>query len=228
MAERLKPDDYWKSASFAKRYARNNVLGVDGNQGAREFQAICFGALCQGIQYLKAQPTSILDLGCGHAVRTISLKAQFGCKVVGGDYSEEMLAMASMFNEQVPAQHRIELARADATELPFADDEFDVVVCYGLMMSLPTLDKAADEIMRVVRHGLVAIEELEPAMGPEQRLEYEKVRTKTFPGRVYWHNYLQSFGRYPGFTYNPLMATPNWDLSVPPAYGRMIVVKRTA
>lgn len=227
-AERSGPDDYWKVASFAKKYARNNVLGVDGNQGAKEFQAICFAALCQGIQYLVQRPLSILDLGCGHAVRSISFKAQFGCKVTGADYSPAMLDMAKLFNDQIPEPHRIDLVQADATDLPFADDEFDVVTCYGLMMSLPTLEVAADEIMRVAKYGLVAIEELEAAMTPDQHASLDNVRTKIFPGRIYWHDYLRSFGHYPSFTYNPLVLPESWDLGVPPAYGRLIVVKRSS
>lgn len=44
---------------------------------------------------------------------------------------------------------------APAQELPFLDDEFDLTVCIGLMIHIPTADLGAvmDELVRVTRQG---------------------------------------------------------------------------
>ena len=221
--KRTGPDDYWKSQSFARRYVLNNIRGIAENPGAREFSATCFMAQVQGVQYLAPKVQSILDIGCGHATRAANLKAHFGCRVVAADYSEPFLEEARRISELLPEAHRSEIVQADAYELPFADNEFDVAVCYGLLMSLER--PAQTDIMRVVKYGLVAIEECDRAMAPDQREKWMEVKDKTFPGRIYWHDYLKVFGLWRQIIYNPLPGPDSWSLGTPPGYARIIVVK---
>jgi len=220
---RKSADDYWKSASFARRYVLNNVKGIQDNPGAREFSATCFMAQLQGIQYLCPEPKSILDIGAGHATRSANLKASLGCRVVATDYSDPMLEEANRIAALLPESHRPEIIKGDAYDLPFADGEFDVAVTYGLLMSLERPMRA--DIMRVVKYGLVAIEECESAMTPDQHDEWAKVKNKIFPGRIHWHDYLKTFGWYRQVVYNPIPVGDSWDLGTPPAYARIIVVK---
>lgn len=217
------PDDYWKNQSFARRYVMNNVRGIAENPGAREFSASCFMAQAQGIAYLNPKPESILDIGCGHATRAANLKAHFGCRVVAADYSEAMLEEANRISMLLPEAHRCELVKADAYSLPFADNEFDVAVCYGLLMSLER--PAQSDIMRVVKYGLVAIEECDRSMTPDQHDAWLHVKEKTFPGRIYWHDYLKVFGLWRQVIYNPMPVSASWSLGTPPGYARIIVVK---
>lgn len=220
---RQSPDDYWKEPSFARKYVLNNVKGVHDNPGAREFSASTFASFVQGIQYLKMDAASVLDAGCGHAARTASLRASLGCRVVGVDYSEAMLEEAGRVMQFLPEAHRPELVQGDVYKLPFEDNEFDVAVCYGLLMSLEKPAQA--DLMRVVRYGLVAIEETETAMTPEQREAWVDVKTRIFPGRIYWHDYLKVFGHFRQVIYNPMPVPESWNLGTPPGYARFIVVK---
>jgi len=220
---RQAPDDYWKEASFARKYVLNNVRGVQDNPGAKEFSALCYAAIMQGIQYVCNTAASVLDAGCGHAARTASIKASLGCRVVGVDYSEPMLEEARRIAEILPEAHRPDLVQGDVYDLPFADNEFDVAVCYGLLMSLERPAQA--DLMRVVKYGLVAIEETDVCMTPEQREAWAEVKNKTFPGRIHWHDYLRVFGHYRSVIYSPLPVPPSWNLGTPPGYARLIVVK---
>jgi ubiquinone/menaquinone biosynthesis C-methylase UbiE len=223
--QRSQPDDYWKSRGFARRYVINNVNGIQNNQGAREFDALCFMAHAQGVQHLVEAPVSILDAGCGHAVRGARLGNYFNAKVTGVDYSEPFLAEAANINTKLPDDRQVELIHASVEDMPFDDEQFDVAITYGLLMSLPTLDRAAAELLRVVKYGIVAIEETDAAMSPEQHEIFDSVRLKTFPGRIYWHNYLSAFGRTRNLTYTPLPPPPSWDMGEAPAYARYIVQK---
>lgn len=218
------PDDYWKNQSFARRYVTNNVRGIAENQGAREFSATCFAAQAQGISYLNPKPESILDIGCGHGTRAANLKAQFHCRVVAADYSEAMLEEANRISLMLPNEHRCEIAQADAYSMPqFQDGEFDVAVCYGLLMSLER--PAQTDIMRVVKYGLVAIEESDRAMTPDQKDYWLHIKEKTYPGRIFWHDYLQVFGLWKQVIYNPIPVSEAWSMGTAPGYARIIVVK---
>ena len=73
----------------------------------------------------------ILDLCCGSGdIADLIKKINPKCKVVGVDYSSEMLKFARIKNND------IEFIEADAFDLPFKSSEFDIVVCsFGLVVS---------------------------------------------------------------------------------------------
>ena len=102
---------------------------------------------------LAGQPRDVLDLCCG----TGDLALRFNCRVVGVDFTEEMLrvAVAAVANRGRACQARLQptWVRADALRLPFADDSFDVVsVGYGLR-NLADLERGLREGWRVLRPG---------------------------------------------------------------------------
>jgi SAM-dependent methyltransferase len=97
----------------------------------------------------EARPRRVLDAGCGDGLFACSIAAPV---VVGIDSSPGMVERA--------LSRGVDARVADLHELPFADGEFDVVVCAGVLHHLHDLDRAVAEIARVLRPGgrLVAIE----------------------------------------------------------------------
>jgi len=92
---------------------------------------------------LAGQPHIALDLCCG----TGDLARRFRCRVVGVDFTAEMLRIA-----QTRQPTGIWL-RADALQLPFPDNSFDAVsVGYGLR-NLSDLEVGLREAYRVLRPG---------------------------------------------------------------------------
>jgi SAM-dependent methyltransferase len=89
---------------------------------------------------------NVLDLCCGQGNVAEFLAAR-GCKVVGADFSPAMLDFA---RSRVPEAIFIE---ADAQELPFRDDEFDVVVSNVGICHVPDQRRAIAEAKRVLRKG---------------------------------------------------------------------------
>lgn len=101
---------------------------------------------------LRLQPgASVIDVGTGTGLTLpyLAAAAGRGGRVVGLDRSPAMLAGA---RDRAPSPP-VELIEADATELPFADGNFDAAIStYGLT-AIAEIDAALDEMVRVVRPG---------------------------------------------------------------------------
>jgi ubiquinone/menaquinone biosynthesis C-methylase UbiE len=97
-----------------------------------------------------------LDVGCGTGIYT-SWLADLGVDAVGVDHDSAMLARA---HEKAPGARLVE---GDATALPFADGEFDLVLAVTVLCFLDAVERAAAvrELVRVARpEGRVVIGEL--------------------------------------------------------------------
>ncbi len=92
----------------------------------------------------------ILDVGTGTGFIALRL-AELGHKVVGVDFSKNMLKIAEKKAEK--AGLKIEFIQGDAEKLPFRDGSFDAVICRHLLWTLPNPQKAVAEWSRIVREG---------------------------------------------------------------------------
>lgn len=221
---RTKPEDYWQSPSFVKRYVGNAVVTTNDNLGCKMFFGACLSAIGQGIQYL-CTPSNILYAGCGHSIKGSVIQKHFGCPVTGIDYSDLMLTEGEKLQRAMPDEHRTKMLKMDVEALEFPDNSFDVAFCYGLLMSLPDAQKGVDEMMRVSRFGIVAIEETDSVMSDDQRKYWDDVRVRRNPGRIYWHDYIRLFRSAYQLVVTPMPTPPQWDMGAPPAYVRLIAVK---
>jgi ubiquinone/menaquinone biosynthesis C-methylase UbiE len=91
----------------------------------------------------------VLDLGCGNGIPITSVVVAAGCRPIGVDSSSEMLARFLVNCVGTPA------VRAVAQRLPFRDDPFEAVVCWGMLFHLPQADQcqAVAEASRVLCSG---------------------------------------------------------------------------
>ena len=90
----------------------------------------------------------VLDVGCGTGLvaNRINLVSRKFCAITGIDINEGMLTAARR-NPQI-AWHQ-----GSATELPFAEGTFDVVLCQQGLQYFPDRDKAMKEMARVLAPG---------------------------------------------------------------------------
>ena len=191
-------------------------------------------ALAQGITYLCEKPQRLLDAGCGHGMRAVEMQMKYFPQsvVIGCDYSEPMIANATLIMQNLPPDKRVRCEEANVYNLPYGDDTFDVVYCYGLLMSLEEIELGLNELMRVSVNGLVAIEETPDVMDSIQFRYWSDYKEKRFPGRTFWHSYLKAFSKY-GTTIFDRLSTEVWapdegspeNHRVAPAYARFIVTK---
>ena len=229
--EKVGPDRYWKRPGFAARYCRNFIDALSRNDYFVRFHMQCQMAIAQGIVYLCEKPDRILDAGCGHGIRAYEIQSKYipGSVVIGCDYSEHMISHANLIMQNLPVESRVRCEQASVYELPYQDATFDVVYSYGLLMCIENVEAAVSELMRVSRHGLVAIEETPAVMDAIQLRYWTTYKEKTFPGRTYWHDYIKAFAPYGTLAFNriptdiwePLPESPEAH-KVAPGYARFI------
>ena len=118
---------------------------------------------------LAGNPHSVLDLCCG----TGDIARRFGGRVVGADFSGEMLRIAA-----ARGASQVDWVQADALRLPFADESFDVVsVGYGLR-NLADLPAGLAEVSRVLKPGgkLLSLDFGKPECGVWRKLYFAHLR----------------------------------------------------
>ena len=106
------------------------------------------------IDALDVQPTdTVLDVatGTGEPGLTIASLVPQG-HVVGTDISEGMLATAQEKAQRLGLPN-YQTQEADAGQLPFADASFDAVSCRMGFMFFPDMERAAHELVRVLKPG---------------------------------------------------------------------------
>jgi SAM-dependent methyltransferase len=94
----------------------------------------------------------VLELACGSG-QGLGYLARGAKKIVGGDYSADLLRIARNHY-----QNRVPLLRLDAQTIPFRDESFDVVLLYEAIYYLPDREAFARECHRVLRsHGVLLL-----------------------------------------------------------------------
>lgn len=107
-----------------------------------------------------------LDLGTGTGDLALELAGQGAARVVGADFSQEMLFAASA--KTAARRVGIPLVMADALRLPFPDETFDCLTNAFLLRNLTDLQAGLAEMARVLRPGgrLVCLDITQPPSGP--------------------------------------------------------------
>jgi demethylmenaquinone methyltransferase / 2-methoxy-6-polyprenyl-1,4-benzoquinol methylase len=143
--------------SIAPRYdLLNHVLSFNVDRLWWRRSARTFG------QILTRPGVRVLDLCCGTGDMTFALRRQVEQavprsafpQIIGADFSHAMLQRA-MAKTAVGAQDRAVLnwIEADALNLPFPDEHFDLVTSAFGFRNLADYDAGLREIMRVLRPG---------------------------------------------------------------------------
>lgn len=104
--------------------------------------------LCETID-LKSG-SKVLDVAAGNGNATLAAARRF-CDVTSTDYVPALLEKSRARAEAEGSAVNFQIA--DAEDLPFADNSFDVVMSTFGVMFTPDQEKAASEMMRVVRPG---------------------------------------------------------------------------
>lgn len=80
------------------------------------------------------QNSHVLDLACGKGTSSIFLVQKFGCHVIGVDISENLIDQAKYFAQKRKLSDKVTFKVADALDLPFPDNTFDVVIAQAMLV----------------------------------------------------------------------------------------------
>jgi SAM-dependent methyltransferase len=95
----------------------------------------------------------VLDVAAGRGTSALALARRFGCHFVGIDLSTANVLAARKQAVQSGLARSTSFEVADAEALPFADGEFDAVICECAFCTFPDKPRAASEMARVMRPG---------------------------------------------------------------------------
>ncbi len=95
----------------------------------------------------------LLYVGCGAGASVVYIAKTYGCRITAVDVHSQMVAEAEERAERLGVDGLVEFKVADAQDLPFEDDTFDILVCESVNSFVPDLQQAAHEYGRVIKPG---------------------------------------------------------------------------
>jgi SAM-dependent methyltransferase len=169
LARREDERDLHQSAFLRSRVACRDVSSVEPTEVPERFvPAQMRGELVEAEHLVRywwaaqlADGRRALDAGCGLGYGARILQAAGALSVDGVDVSDATVEAARM-----EAGEAVQLAVADVAALPFADDTFDLVVCFEVIEHIDERERALDELARVLAPGGVL------AISSPNRLQY--------------------------------------------------------
>ena len=100
-----------------------------------------------------SQDTDVLEVGCGVGATACYLAKEYGCRVIGVDVSEAMIARSNERAQREGVEDGVEFRVADAQDLPFEDANFDVVIAESVLTFIRDKQRVVSECVRVTRPG---------------------------------------------------------------------------
>ena len=109
--------------------------------------------------FARAAPSSVLDVGCGEGVLTCEWADRLGDRrIVGLDLDDPKLHQ----EWERRSRPNLDFVAADATALPFTDDEFDLAAAIEVLEHVPDPEATVAEMARVARRHLLVSVPREP------------------------------------------------------------------
>lgn len=93
----------------------------------------------------------VLDIGCGLGGMSRMLAHKLSANVKGIDITSEYIRTASLLSELTGLHDKTDFIQADALNLPFVSDSFDLVISQHTQMNIEDKEKFYSEIFRVLK-----------------------------------------------------------------------------
>lgn len=122
--------------------------------------------------------SKILEVACNMATSAIEIVQEQGCDYIGVDIDDFAIQKALANIEKNGLKDKIKILKADARELPFEDESFDIVINEAMLTMLTQVnkEKCVSEYYRVLRKGgvLLTHDVLIKGENEEKRVELSK------------------------------------------------------
>jgi ubiquinone/menaquinone biosynthesis C-methylase UbiE len=114
----------------------------------------------------------VLDVGCGVGATPCYLAKEVGCRVMGVDFVNKMIEQSRQRAKAFMVEDLVEFKLADARQLPFEDNLFDVVIMESVNIFFEDKGLAMSEYVRVTKPGgYVGMTELTWLRPPSSKVE---------------------------------------------------------
>ncbi|MCL2198943.1 MAG: class I SAM-dependent methyltransferase [Defluviitaleaceae bacterium] len=133
-------------------YVKNDTLTtrIDFNQKYRVNKYGFYNWVFDNYEF--SEGVRILELGCGTAGSWLNRESRIpqGAGIVLSDFSPLMLEKAK---NTLVGNSTFSFMQVDIQDIPFDDDEFDIVIANHMLYHVPDLQKALSEVNRVLKKG---------------------------------------------------------------------------
>ena len=116
---------------------------VGGLKATNELLALC---------HIEAA-REVLNVGCGIGAGSTYVARKYGCHVVGVDISDKMIEWSRRRAREERVEDKVEFQTANALDLPFETDRFDVVFAESVLIFGEDKARAIRECVRVTKPG---------------------------------------------------------------------------
>lgn len=141
--------DLWSRVAELDAGMQDRLADVLETRGAQPVQRQLRRALLSQIPFPRG--ARVVEVGCGTGVLTRVLATWPGVgEVLGLDLAPSLIERARQLAADLPG---VRFEQADATALPLADEEVDVVVLDSTLSHLPEPGRALAEAARILRPG---------------------------------------------------------------------------
>jgi len=151
--EKLEAIKLWNSDPCGAVYAEKYGIGSkDFFKEAMKYRYEIYAPwLKHLIDGLDVSGKKILEIGCGMGMDLLQF-AKKGAKVVGVDLVPRHIKLANrLFEIEKINSEDYEIFQADAEDLPLTDRTFDLVYSFGVLHHTPNIERAIDEIWRILK-----------------------------------------------------------------------------
>lgn len=131
----------------------NNAYYDEDNE---RFYTLAFDYLKKVLGKPEPGRDKLLDAGCGSGIHSIRMARQ-GFLVTGVDFSESTLKIAQENIQKKHFQDSVVIQQGDLTQIEFKDESFDCILCWGVLMHVPDIEAALNELSRVLKKGGILI-----------------------------------------------------------------------
>lgn len=140
--------------------------------------------LFERLEYLKISPQTILDIGCGPGPFLLQLAQRYpNAEIIGLDLAVSMLTLAQA--RQTPT-HQWQVVNADMHHIPYANNQFDLIVSNQALHWSQSLPQILGEWQRILRpQGCLLFSTLGPDTFQELSMAFQQVDTYAHVNRFY-------------------------------------------
>jgi len=128
---------------FMAKHVGVKVLHPGGLKATNELMHLC--NMCKD--------SKVLDIACGKGTSSYYFAKKIGCRVTGIDIEESLLKTAQTLSLKGEIGSKLTFKLANAEELPFEDNTFDIAIFQAAFVLMDNNQKALQEASRVIKPG---------------------------------------------------------------------------